>query len=214
MVVVSAQASTPAGVHSRPSCVGVASSLDLPFASGRKTTVRRTVSGGLYLVSADDLAEDVKVAVAIREEQWRRLGYERRKRLLKWAVPGVDRRLAAGRRVRLLTIPAPGVSMAQLAESWAALRHRITRAAGELEFCGTRALGSRTGVPHVHVLCDWGSSWISQGWLSEAWEAITSYRVVDVREVQSSGAARYVAANVAGYLSDQAGGRMFRSRGW
>src|SRR5438874_3049990 len=137
------------------------SSLDASFASGRKYTVRRTVSGGLYQVSADTLAEDVQAAVSLREEQWRHLAWQRRKRLLKWAVPGVERRLLTGRRVRLLTIPAPGVTMQQLAEAWVALRHRLVRRAGELEFCGTRALGSRTGVPHVHVLCDWGTSWVS-----------------------------------------------------
>lgn len=211
---MSAQSSTPTGVHSRSAGVGVPSSLDAPFASGRKWTVRRTRSGAVYQVAADSLAEDVKVAVAVRSEQWDRLGWQRRKRLLKWAVPGVERRLTAGRRVRLLTIPAPGVTMAQLSDCWADLRHRIVRSAGELEFCGTRALGSRTGVPHVHVLCDWGEAWISQEWLSAAWREITSYSVVDVREVRSAGAARYVAANVAGYVSDQAGGRMFRSRGW
>ena len=104
--------------------------------------------------------------------------------------------------------------MGQLADSWSQLRKRIDRHAGELAFCGTRALGSRTGVPHVHVLCDWGSAYVSQSWLSDAWEGITSYAVVDVRQVRSAGAARYVAANVAGYVSDQAGGRMFRSRNW
>jgi hypothetical protein len=69
-------------------------------------------------------------------------------------------------------------------------------------------------VPHAHVLCDWGEEWIEQAWLSDSWQAITSYRVVDVRQVESTKAARYVADNVAGYVSDQAGGRMFRSRGW
>lgn len=211
---MSAQTSTPGGVYSSPAGGGIPSSLDTPFASGRKWTARRTRSGGVYQVAADGLAEDVKVAVAVRVEQWDRLGWQRRKRLLKWAVPGVERRLLAGRRVRLLTIPAPGVTMAQLAESWFALRHRITRQAGELEFCGTRAVGGRTGVPHIHVLCDWGEAWLPQAWFSEAWRGITSYAVVDVREVKSVGAARYVAANVAGYVSDQAGGRMFRSRGW
>jgi hypothetical protein len=193
---------------------GGSSSLDAPFASDRKWTARRTRSGGVYLVAADSLAEDVKVAVAVRVDQWDRLGWQRRKRLLKWAVPGVEWRLQAGRRVRLLTIPAPGVTMAQLSECWSQLRKRLERRAPELEFCGTRAVGSRTGVPHVHVLCDWGSAWVSQAWLSTAWQEITSYGVVDVREVRSIGAARYVAANVAGYVSDQAGGRMFRSRGW
>jgi len=211
---VSAQTSTAGGVHSSQPGGGSSSSLDAPFASGRKWTARRTRSGAVYAVAADSLAEDIAVRVAVRVDQWERLGWQRRRRLLKWSVPGVERRLSAGRRVRLLTLPAPGVTMAQLSESWAALRHRILRSAGELEFCGTRALGSRTGVPHVHVLCDWGGAWLSQEWLSAAWAVITSYTVVDVREVRSVGAARYVAANVAGYVSDQAGGRMFRSRGW
>jgi hypothetical protein len=189
-------------------------SLDASFASDRRTTPRRTRSGAVYLASADNLAEDIRVAVDVREEQWRHLAWQRRKRLLKWSVPGVERRLLAGRRVRLLTIPAPGVTMAQLSDCWSQLRKRIERRAGELEFCGTRALGSKTGVPHVHVLCDWGTAFVSQAWLSEAWQSITSYAVIDVREVSSSGAARYVAANVAGYVSDQAGGRMFRSRNW
>lgn len=165
-------------------------------------------------MASDSLAEDLKVAVDIRADQWKRLGWQRRKRLLRWAVPGVENRLLCGRRVRLLTIPAPGVTMAELSECWSQLRKRIERRSGELEFCGTRALGSKTGVPHIHVLCDWGTVWVSQAWLSIAWQEITSYGVVDVREVRSAGAARYVAANVAGYLSDQAGGRMFRSRGW
>lgn len=211
---MSAQTSTAGGVHSSQPGGGSSSSLDAPFASGRKWTARRTRSGAVYAVAADSLAEDIAVRVAVRVDQWERLGWQRRRRLLKWSVPGVERRLSAGRRVRLLTLPAPGVTMAQLSESWAALRHRILRSAGELEFCGTRALGSRTGVPHVHVLCDWGGAWLSQEWLSAAWAVITSYTVVDVREVRSVGAARYVAANVAGYVSDQAGGRMFRSRGW
>jgi hypothetical protein len=190
------------------------SSLDAPFASARIYTVRRTVSGGLYQVSSDSLAEDVELALRLDGDRIRRNGWQRRKRLLRWAVPGVELRLQAGRVVRLVTLPAPGLSMAHLAHAWLAFRMRIERRAGELEFCGTRAIGSRTGVPHVHVLCDWGSAWVSQSWLSIAWLELTGYGVVDVRQVRSAGAARYVAANVAGYVSDQAGGRMFRSAGW
>jgi hypothetical protein len=104
--------------------------------------------------------------------------------------------------------------MGALAVAWSDLRKRVVRETGELEFCGTRAIGARTGVPHGHVLADWGFAWLEQEWFSDAWSEITGFRVVDVRQVRSEGAARYVAANVAGYVADQAGGRMFRSRGW
>jgi hypothetical protein len=189
----------------------MSSSLD---AFVRIWTQRRTASGAVYGVAADSLAEDVKVAVAVAEQRFRYLGWQRRKRLLAWAVPGVQRRLASGRRIRLVTLPYPRSSMAQLAHAWLVLRHRIERRTGELEFCGTRAIGSRTGVPHCHVLADWGPEWLAQEWFSMSWREITGFSVVDVRQVSSVGAARYVAANVAGYVSDQAGGRMFRSRGW
>lgn len=154
------------------------------------------------------------MAVRMAEDRWRHNGWQRRKRLLAWAVPGVEWRLNRGRKVRLLTLPGPGMAMGDLAQAWRAIAKRIWRQSHELEFCGTRGIGSLHGVPHIHVLCDWGESWIPQGWFSMAWRDVTSYRVVDVRRVKSIGAARYVAANVAGYLADQAGGRMFRSRAW
>jgi len=189
----------------------VSSSLD---AFVRIYSRRRTSQGAIYEVASDSLADDVKVAVAIAEQRFRYLGWQRRKRLLAWAVPGVERRLAAGRRVRLLTLPYPGSSMGELAQAWRNLRDRLVRKTGELEFCGTRAVGSRTGVAHAHVLCDWGAAYAEQAWFSESWREISGFGVVDVRQVVSVGAARYVAANVAGYVSDQAGGRMFRSKGW
>lgn len=189
-------------------------SLDMPFASARVWVDRTTWSGARYQSASDSLFDDIRIAVDLDAERVRRNGWGRRKRLLAWSVPGVERRLAAGRLVRLLTLPGPGMRMEDLAQSWKSLAQRMKRSAGELEFCGTRAIGAKTGVPHVHVLCDWGTYYIPQGWFSMAWADITSYKVVDVRRVRDARAARYVASNVAGYLADQAGGRMFRSRGW
>lgn len=175
---------------------------------------RSTSGGAAYFSASDSLADDVRIALAIEAEKFKHNGWERRKRLLLWAVPGVEWRLQKGREVRLLTIPGPGMAMRDLAEAWKRLAQRIKRQTGELEFCGTRAIGGNTGLPHIHVLCDWGGAYVPQGWFSVAWADLTSYRVIDVRRVRSVGAARYVASNVAGYLSQQAGGRMFRSRGW
>lgn len=169
---------------------------------------------GWWTVETRSLSEDVAQAVRDAQQRWRSQAWQRRKRLKMYAVPGVLWRLEVGRRVRLLTLPYPGATMAQVAGAWNLLRRRIERRTGELEFCGTRAIGGRTGNPHAHVLCDWGAGFIDQVELAEWWFEITGYRVVDVRMVKSAGAAEYVAANVAGYVSDQAGGRMFRSRGW
>jgi len=188
----------------------VATSLDVSV----RIFTRHTRRGWRYEVVSRSLAEDIRIALAVDQERLARNGWQRRKRLLKYAVPGVVRRLSAGRRVRLLTLPYPGASMETVGGAWKLMAARLLRECGELQFCGTRAIGARTGNPHVHVLCDWGDHFVPQAWLAATWLELAGFQVVDVREVKSEGAARYVAANVAGYLSQQAGGRMFRSARW
>jgi hypothetical protein len=53
-----------------------------------------------------------------------------------------------------------------------------------------------------------------QAALSAMWRELTEYAVVDIREVKSVGAARYVAAQVTGYVAEQGTGRVLVSKGW
>jgi hypothetical protein len=127
---------------------------------------------------------------------------------------GIDRRLRAGRRLRLVTLPMPDADAADL---WAAFRllvRELRRELPELEYCGTRSVGPKTGVMHVHVVMDWGTAWMPQERLSALWERYTGYRVVDIREVRSTAVAGYVARQVGGYIGDQGTGRLLRSAGW
>lgn len=170
--------------------------------------------GGWYQVVTRSLAEDIAFTVAEAERRWLRQGYQRRRRLRDALTAGVASRLTAGRRCRLLTLPYPGASSVELHAAWVLMRHRIRRRTGELEFCGTVAVGDEHGVLHLHVVADWGGSWIGQDELSRWWRELTSYAVVDVRQVKSEGAAAYVARQVGGYVGQQGTGRMVKSRGW
>jgi hypothetical protein len=105
---------------------------------------------------------------------------------------------------------------ADAGDLWAAFRLlvRELRREGDLDYCGTRATGSKTGLLHVHVVMDWGDRFVSQDRLSKLWERYTGYAVVDVREVRSVGAAAYIARQVGGYVGEQGTGRLLASAGW
>jgi hypothetical protein len=55
-------------------------------------------------------------------------------------------------------------------------------------------------------------SYIAQGWLSDTWEAITGYAVVDIRAADP-GAAVYLAKTLVGYLA-KGDGHGAESAGW
>ncbi len=170
--------------------------------------------GGLYVVESRTLAEDIQIAVRIAQQRWSYEGYQRRKRVKSRLEAGITSRLFQGRRLSLVTLPFPGADSGEL---WAAFRllvRRLRHEQGKVEFCGVRAIGSRTGVLHAHVVMDMGYLKGGQRWLSEQWEILTGCRVVDIREVKSAGVVGYVARQVTGYVSDQGTGRILISKGW
>jgi hypothetical protein len=170
--------------------------------------------GGFYTVLSYSLAEDIAIAVRIAQQRWAYEGYQRRKRVRQRLEAGIISRLARGRRLSLVTLPFPGADTGEL---WAAFRllvRRLRHQQGSVEFCGVRAVGSKTGVLHAHVVMDMGYLKGGQKWLSEQWEILTGCRVVDIREVKSSGVVGYVARQVTGYVADQGTGRLLISKGW
>jgi len=114
----------------------------------------------------------------------------------------------------LVTLPFPGADAKDLYSAFRLLVKRLRRQQGVVEFWGVRAVGSKSGVLHVHAVMDMGYLRGGQARLSELWLGITGFGVVDIREVKSAGAARYVAAQVTGYVAEQGTGRMLVSKGW
>ncbi len=103
-----------------------------------------------------------------------------------------------GRRLLTLTLrPDPSRSLqAELDRAnvaWRALWKRISRLQGD------RARGyvkvvelTAAGVPHLHIIAD--CSYVSQAWLSSAWDDLTGAPIVDIRRVNSAaGLSRYLA---------------------
>jgi hypothetical protein len=124
---------------------------------------------------------------------------------------GISRRLALGRRLSLVTLPFPGADARELHAAFRLLVKRL-RVRGPVEFCGVRAVGSKSGVLHVHAVMD--MAYVRQAVLSAMWRELTEYAVVDIRELKTVGAARYVAAQVTGYVAEQGTGRVLVSKGW
>jgi hypothetical protein len=115
-----------------------------------------------------------------------------------------------GERMRFMTLPMPGAGQQELMRAFKLLVRRIRREYGRFDYRHVTERGTQTGVLHLHVL--FYGSFIAQGWLSDTWQTLTGYAVVDIRAADA-GAAVYLAKTLVGYLA-KGDGHSAESAGW
>jgi hypothetical protein len=161
--------------------------------------------GAGHRVGASSL--DAAVQIGARD----RAGFQRRRRFQRSYWEGV--RTHAGERLRFMTLPFPGGTRQDLRQRLGDLVAKVRREFGPFEYKAVYEVGAVSAVGHLHVV--YFGPFIGQGWLSDTWEGMTGFGVVDIRAADGQ-LVRYMVKTLVGYLSkgDEGGGHCMQSRGW
>jgi len=128
-------------------------------------------------------------------------------------LSGLGHHLQQRNQVRILTLTSvPGTSWRGLNGWFQALRKRIARKFGHMEYWKLRAYeGPGAGVLHILYV----GPWIPQAWASRVWEEITGAYIVYIQQLKArSGKKRIARYMVSNYMMHHDVFRQSWSWGW
>ncbi|MBA7676307.1 hypothetical protein ES703_84548 [subsurface metagenome] len=128
-------------------------------------------------------------------------------------LSGLGHHLQQGHRVRILTLTSiPGTSWRDLNGWFQALRKRVDRKFGAMEYWKLRAYeGPGAGVLHILYV----GPWIPQSWVSRVWKELTGAYIVYIQELKArSGKKRIARYMISNYMMHHDVFRQSWSWGW
>jgi len=128
-------------------------------------------------------------------------------------LSGLGHHLQQGHQVRILTLTSvPGTSWRDLNGWFQALRKRVARRFGSMEYWKLRAYeGPGAGVLHILYV----GPWIPQAWVSRVWEEITGAYIVYIQQLKRrAGSKRLARYMISNYMMHHEVFRQSWSWGW